>query len=65
MIKLYRFIRFLLRFWVQAKVRYYSARIVYAVSRRAGNGHYISCVWFMIQLLTNQIAHAKITFKDF
>jgi hypothetical protein len=48
-------------------VRYYSARAVYSASRAFGHGHgrCLASVGFLIQLLTNQIIHAKITFpKD-
>jgi len=45
-------------------VRYYSARAVYSASRAFGHGRCLASVGFLIQLLTNQIIHAKITFKD-
>jgi hypothetical protein len=54
----------LVRSYCRLFVRYQSARVVYWVARHNGNGRYISAVWFTIQLLTNQIAHSKITFKD-
>jgi hypothetical protein len=46
-------------------VRYYSARAVYSASRAFGHGFGMASIGFLIQLLTNQIIHAKITFpKD-
>lgn len=52
------------RLHARVHVRYYSARTVYAASRAFGHNRCMSIVGFLIQLLTNQILHAHITFKD-